>query len=95
MLQIDSVNEYFKINSRRDRIRTCDFYVPNVALYQAEPHAANMYIIITWKKKQLFFDFFIKVHGFSYIKEYIFNISSSYALIYKEKYKNILTSEHI
>ena len=23
---------------RRDRIRTCDFYVPNVALYQAEPH---------------------------------------------------------
>ena len=23
-------------NSRADRIRTCDFYVPNVALYQAE-----------------------------------------------------------
>ena len=23
---------------RGDRIRTCGFYVPNVALYQAEPH---------------------------------------------------------
>ena len=23
---------------RGDKIRTCDFYVPNVALYQAEPH---------------------------------------------------------
>ena len=23
---------------RGDRIRTCDFYVPNVALYQAELH---------------------------------------------------------
>ena len=23
---------------RDDRIRTCDFYVPNVALYQTEPH---------------------------------------------------------
>ena len=25
-------------NGRGDKIRTCDFYVPNVALYQAEPH---------------------------------------------------------
>ena len=25
-------------SGRGDRIRTCDFYVPNVALYQAEPH---------------------------------------------------------
>ena len=25
--------------SRRDRIRTCGLYVPNVALYQAEPHS--------------------------------------------------------
>ena len=32
-------------NNRRDRIRTCDFYVPNVALYQAEPHADNIKII--------------------------------------------------
>ena len=24
---------------RSDRIRTCDLYVPNVALYQAEPHS--------------------------------------------------------
>ena len=28
---------YLKIG-RGDRIRTCDFYVPNVALYQAELH---------------------------------------------------------
>ena len=26
---------------RGDRIRTCDFYVPNVALYQAELHPAG------------------------------------------------------
>ena len=26
------------IFGRGDKIRTCDFYVPNVALYQAEPH---------------------------------------------------------
>ena len=25
-------------DGRGDRIRTCDFYVPNVALYQAELH---------------------------------------------------------
>ena len=34
---------------RDDRIRTCDFYVPNVALYQTEPHlvflSAIYYII--------------------------------------------------
>src|ERR1700682_102843 len=27
-----------KINGRGDRIRTCDIYVPNVALYQSELH---------------------------------------------------------
>ena len=28
---------HYLFNSRCDRIRTCDLYVPNVALYQAEP----------------------------------------------------------
>ena len=28
---------------RDDRIRTCDFYVPNVALYQTEPHPENQH----------------------------------------------------
>ena len=28
----------FCFYGRGDKIRTCDFYVPNVALYQAEPH---------------------------------------------------------
>ena len=28
-------------DGRGDKIRTCDFYVPNVALYQAEPHPAK------------------------------------------------------
>ena len=41
---------------RRDRIRTCDFYVPNVALYQAEPHAADKYINTGWEKFQLIFE---------------------------------------
>jgi hypothetical protein len=27
-----------ELNGRGDWIRTSDFYVPNVALYQAEPH---------------------------------------------------------
>ena len=31
---------------RRDKIRTCDLYVPNVALYQTEPHAVYNYVII-------------------------------------------------
>ena len=26
-------------NHRSDKIRTCDLYVPNVALYQTEPHS--------------------------------------------------------
>ena len=34
----DKYCRFFKI-SRRDKIRTCDLYIPNVALYQAEPHA--------------------------------------------------------
>ena len=29
---------HFCFDGRGDKIRTCDFYVPNVALYQAEPH---------------------------------------------------------
>ena len=29
---------FFLFFGRGDKIRTCDFYVPNVALYQAEPH---------------------------------------------------------
>ena len=32
--------QYLSFHSRRDRIRTCDLFVPNEALYQAEPHAA-------------------------------------------------------
>ena len=30
---------------RGDKIRTCDFYVPNVALYQAEPHLDIEFLI--------------------------------------------------
>lgn len=30
----------FPLN-RNDRIRTCDLFVPNEALYQAEPHSVN------------------------------------------------------
>ena len=41
---------------RRDRIRTCDFYVPNVALYQAEPHAADKYANTEQEKFQLVFE---------------------------------------
>ena len=41
---------------RRDRIRTCDFYVPNVALYQAEPHAADRYANTEQEKFQLVFE---------------------------------------
>ena len=29
----------FSLLSRSDKIRTCDLYVPNVALYQTEPHS--------------------------------------------------------
>ena len=32
------VNKEFTAYGRSDRIRTCDFDVPNVALYQTEPH---------------------------------------------------------
>ena len=31
------------IDGRGDKIRTCDFYVPNVALYQAEPHLDGVF----------------------------------------------------
>ena len=30
---------------RGDKIRTCDFYVPNVALYQAEPHLDGGFLL--------------------------------------------------
>ena len=42
---------------RDDRIRTCDFYVPNVALYQTEPHlviSAIYYIISARVCQQIF-----------------------------------------
>ena len=32
------------IDGRGDKIRTCDFYVPNVALYQAEPHLDGVFL---------------------------------------------------
>lgn len=50
---------------RRDRIRTCDFYVPNVALYQAEPHAADRYANTEQEKFQLVFE---KIHNIFYKK---------------------------
>ena len=31
----------FRKPNRSDRIWTCDLYVPNVALYQTEPHSDN------------------------------------------------------
>ena len=34
---------------RGDKIRTCDFYVPNVALYQAEPHLVKYLIVLLAK----------------------------------------------
>src|ERR1700692_2115206 len=43
-----------KINGRGDRIRTCDIYVPNVALYQSELHpertrpCRNGALIVPW-----------------------------------------------
>ena len=50
---------------RRDRIRTCDFYVPNVALYQAEPHTADRYANTEQEKFQLVFE---KIHNIFYKK---------------------------
>ena len=40
--------------SRRDKIWTCDLYVPNVALYQAEPHAVMRYGIMELYQKNDF-----------------------------------------
>ena len=42
---------------RRDRIRTCDLFVPNEALYQAEPHAVMICKIIN---RKLVYHIFIK-----------------------------------
>ena len=38
---------FLAIKNRSDRIRTCDLYVPNVALYQAEPHSDKIGICIS------------------------------------------------
>src|SRR5688500_15078444 len=37
-------------DGRGDRIRTCDLYVPNVALYQTELHPASraLYAVAAW-----------------------------------------------
>ena len=51
------------IYGRGDKIRTCDFYVPNVALYQAEPHLDIHPNIISQKKflvKQFYLCFLLK-----------------------------------
>ena len=47
--------------SRRDRIRTCDPCVPNTVLYQAEPHAALLRIILVFpfSCKQNFYFFLL------------------------------------
>ena len=34
----ETVKNFKQFNGRGDRIRTCDIYVPNVALYQSELH---------------------------------------------------------
>ena len=44
-----SVNDGF-FNSRGDEIRTHDLFVPNEALYQAEPHPDTLlFIISNWE----------------------------------------------
>ena len=44
------IQELF-LKRRRDRIWTCDLYVPNVALYQAEPHA----VLLTRRQQGLYY----------------------------------------
>ena len=39
------VASHFCFDGRGDKIRTCDFYVPNVALYQAEPHLDGGFLL--------------------------------------------------
>jgi hypothetical protein len=39
-LSVKSSKYTREISGRGDRIRTCDIYVPNVALYQSELHPA-------------------------------------------------------
>ena len=61
-------------NSRSDKIWTCDLYVPNVALYQAEPHAADLFIMHQIKrfvKVYLQKNFFLKI--FKIIKKIVDN----------------------
>ena len=41
---------------RGDKIRTCDFYVPNVALYQAEPHLDGGFFVIFCKWSNMWSD---------------------------------------
>ena len=38
-------------NSRGDEIRTHDLFVPNEALYQAEPHPVSLLYIISNREK--------------------------------------------
>ena len=45
-----SVNDGF-FNSRGDEIRTHDLFVPNEALYQAEPHPDTLLHIISNREK--------------------------------------------
>ena len=64
----------FFSKSRSDVIRTRDLYVPNVALYQAEPHAADLFIMHQIKrfvKVYLQKNFFLKI--FKIIKKIVDN----------------------
>ena len=47
------------ISHRGDKIWTCDLYIPNVALYQAEPRLADDFYILQHEKTNVntFFDF--------------------------------------
>ena len=55
------------LNNRRDKIRTCGLYVPNVVLYQTEPHPDNIvnYITVSAVCQEIFFDILdILIHKF-------------------------------
>ena len=43
-------------NGRGDKIRTCGLYVPNVALYQTEPHLDGDFFIIFCKWSNMWSD---------------------------------------
>ena len=44
------------IDGRDDKIRTCDFHVPNVALYQTEPHLVDDFFTIFCKWSNMWSD---------------------------------------